>query len=300
MSVDSCARFLRLAAEDPHVRQRMKALTGVAEVIRFARAGGYDFTVRDLMVASSTAGPTDAPQTADTPQIVGRPKPSASGVYHYEYDLNELPGFAAIIDELPRLKIRPPTVDLARFQDAFREEDLRSTSLAPSGPEYAAWRERAAAEPPGDVRRDFHLINLDEHVTHDGYDAYLAAKTRVITALEDVFDAEVRFSGSMWYPPSAYRLWHTNEDQPGWRMYIVDFDGDFPDPGHTSFFRYQNPATGDLVTLRERPRMVRFFRIEQDPDRLLWHCIVNPTERHRWSFGFVVPDHWAERLPERS
>ena len=61
-----------------------------------------------------------------------------------------------------------------------------------------------------------------------------------------------------------------------------------------------NPATGELVTLRERPRMARFFKIEQEPDRLLWHCIVNPTERHRWSFGFVVPEHWAERLADHS
>ena len=300
MSVESCTRFLRLAAEDPHVRQQMKALTGIAEVIRLARAGGYDFTVRDLMVASSEAGHTDAPEAKDAPQVADRPKPRAGEVYHYEYDMSELPGFAAIIDELPRLKIQPSTVDLARFYGTFREEDLRSTSLAPSGPEYRAWRDRAAAESPGDARRDFHLVNLDEHVAHRGYDGYLAAKTRVVAALEDIFDADVRFSGSLWYPPSAYRLWHTNENQPGWRMYIVDFDGDFTDPGHTSFFRYQNPATGELVTLRERPRMVRLFKIEQDTDRLLWHCIVNPTERHRWSFGFVVPEHWTERLPERS
>ncbi|GAA4056595.1 Nif11-like leader peptide family natural product precursor [Actinomadura miaoliensis] len=309
MSVESCTRFLRLAVEDPQVRQQMKALTGVAEVIRLARAGGYDFTVRDLMVASSQAGHGDAPEATQTPkagessQAAERAKPRAGEVYHHEYDMSELPGFAEIIDELPRLKIKPSTVDLARFHDAFREEDLRSTSLAPSSPAYRAWRDRAAAESTdttGDTRRDFHLVNLDEHVAHPGYDGYLAAKTRVVAALEKVFGDDVRFSGSMWYPPSSYRLWHTNEDQPGWRMYIVDFDGDFADPGHTSFFRYQNPATGQLVTLRERPRMVRFFKIEQEPDRLLWHCIVNPTERHRWSFGFVVPEHWAERLAERS
>ena len=300
MSVESCTRFLRLAEEDPHVRQQMKALTGVTEVIRLARTGGYDFTVRDLTVASSKADHTNAPEAVDAPQVTERPKQGAAEVFHYEYDMSELPGFAAIVDELPELKIQPSTVDLAGFHDAFREEDLRSISLAPSGPGYRAWRDRVAAGPPGDPRRDFHLINLDEHVAHSGYDRYLAAKTRVVAALEDVFGTDVRFSGSMWYPPSAYRLWHTNENQPGWRMYIIDFDGDSIDPEHSSFFRYQNPTTGELVTLRERSRMVRFFKIEQDPDRLLWHCIVNPTECHRWSFGFVVPEHWTERLPERS
>lgn len=300
MSVESCTRFLRLAAEETHVQQQMKALTGVAEVIRLASGCGYDFTVRDLVVASSMAGHPDVSEAADAPQVTDRPKPEADGVYHYEYDMSELPGFAAIIDELPQLKIQPSTVNLARFHDAFRQEDLRSTSLAPSGPEYRAWRDRGAAETPGDTRRDFHLVNLDEHVTHPGYNRYLAAKTRVVAALEDIFGSDVRFSGSMWYPPSAYRLWHTNENQPGWRMYIIDFDGNATAPEHSSFFRYQNPATGELVTLRERARMVRFFKIEQDPNRLLWHCIVNPTERHRWSFGFVVPEHWTERLSERS
>lgn len=293
MSVESCAVFLRLADEDPQVRQQMKALTGVAEVIGFARAAGYDFTVRDLMVASSAVDPgPDVPGPANHAE----PGPGG-GVYHHEFDMSELPEFAAIIDELPRLKIRPSTVDLARFHDAFRADDLHSTSLAPSSPEYRAWHDRPA---DGGAGRDFHLINLDDHVAHPEYPSYLAAKTRVVGVLEDVLGGEVRFSGSMWYPPSAYRLWHTNKEQPGWRMYIVDFDDDFDDPDDTSFFRYQNPATGELVTLRERRRMVRLFKIEQEPDRLLWHCIANPTERHRWSFGFVVPDHWAERLPGRS
>ena len=36
--------------------------------------------------------------------------------------------------------------------------------------------------------------------------------------------------------------------------------------------------------------------VAQDPDRLFWHCIVNPSERHRWSFGFVVPDNWIDAI----
>jgi hypothetical protein len=37
--------------------------------------------------------------------------------------------------------------------------------------------------------------------------------------------------------------------------------------------------------------------VEQRPDKLFWHCIVNGAERNRWSFGFVVPDNWMSRLP---
>ncbi len=103
----------------------------------------------------------------------------------------------------------------------------------------------------------------------------------------------------MWYPPHSYRLWHTNETQPGWRMYVVDLDEPFENEHDTSFFRYQNPQTGQIVTLHEKPRIVRFFKAEQDPDRLFWHCIVNPTDRHRWSFGFVVPDDWQDKIRVR-
>jgi nitrogen fixation uncharacterized protein len=293
MSVEACVQFFQAADQDPQMRQQLKAMTGIAELIWLGRASGYAFDARDLAMASARSGPRVTPT---------RPAAAASGrtgIYHYEYSLDELPEFAPVVAELPRLKIKPSTVDLAAFADAFRAEDLHSTALPPGGPEYQRWREKVRAESAPADRRDFHLINLDDSVAHPEYDDYLAAKTRVVAALEDVFGDEVRFSGSMWYPPSGYRLWHTNEDQPGWRMYVIDVDEDFPDPGNTSFFRYQHPDTGELVTLRERPRMVRFFKIEQDPGRLFWHCIVNPTERHRWSFGFAIPDGWIDRLPVR-
>jgi hypothetical protein len=215
--------------------------------------------------------------------------------------MGKLPGFGAVIDELPNLKIKPPAVDLARFRETFRAHDLASTELAPASPQYRGWlaaRAERVAGQPGNP--DFHLVNLDDHVDHAGYDRYLAAKTRVLAALEDVLGDEVRFSGSMWYPPSSYRLWHTNEDQPGWRMYLIDFDDDPADSAPASFFRYQQPGGSELVTLPDRPRLVRFFKIEQDPGRLFWHCIVNATSRHRWSFGFAVPGTWLDAITARS
>ncbi|WP_289849576.1 Nif11-like leader peptide family natural product precursor [Actinoallomurus purpureus] len=241
--------------------------------------------------------------TASGTRAGSRARDTPAGLLHHEYRLTDLPGFEDVIEQLPHLKVRPQSVDIGWFQRTFREEDLRSTDRSPADPEYRAWHDALArtgwrdpATGPDGPRRDFHLVNLDEHVDHPGYEAYFAAKRRTIDALEAVFDTEVRFSGSLWYPPSSYRLWHTNETQPGWRMYIVDLDGPFTDPSRTSFFRYMNPRTEEIVTLRERPGMVRFFKAEQDPARLFWHCIVNPTARHRWSFGFVVPDDWPARL----
>lgn len=297
MTVDACVAFLHTAQEDPRLRQQMKAMTGIAELIRLGRSHGYQFDARDLAGASSAA--TSGPLSPSAP--ASRPRRETPTLTHYEYDMDKLPGFAAIAAELPKLKIRPPAVDLARFDETFREEDLASTDLAPASRGYRDWLDAVASEHADPcVNRDFHLVNLDDHVDHPGYDDYLTAKTRVISALEDVFGDEAHFSGSMWYPPSSYRLWHTNKDQPGWRMYIIDPDGEFADPERTSFFRYQHPESGELVTLRERPRMVRFFKIEQEPGRLFWHCIVNSTDRHRWSFGFTVPDAWHDAIHAQS
>lgn len=315
MSVDACAEFMHVADADPDLRIRMRAMTGVRELLRLARGHGYEFSALDLAAVSQASAETAAGPPAPPPSAPPRPggavpprpggavpprpggavPPAGTTVLHAEYDLDRLPGFGAVLDLLPRVKVRPPTVDLAAFADAFDPVDLASTDLAPSGPGYRSWQ-AGLPSASGGGRRDFHLVNLDDHVVHPGYDDYLDAKVRLVRALEEVFGPEVRFSGSMWYPPSSYRLWHTNEDQPGWRMYLIDFDGPFDDPSATSFFRYQRPGSDELVTLRERPRMARFFRIEQDPARLFWHCIVNPTLRHRWSFGFVVPDGWRAAL----
>jgi Nif11 domain len=290
MAVDSCAAFLRAAYADPCLRQQVKAMTTVTEVICLGGRSGYQFDASDLAVAScATGGPASG---------TSRPRPAREvpRLTHYEYDLDKLPGFAAVIDELPNLKIKPPAVNLAQFEDDLSAEDLASTGMLPASPQYLSWQaaRREQAGPGG--QRDFHLINLDEHVDHPGYDDYLAAKTRVVATLEDAFGDEVRFSGSMWYPPSSYRLWHTNSDQPGWRMYLIDFDGDLTDSEPASFFRYKQPGTSELVTLPDRPLLARFFKVEQEPSQLFWHCIVNATSRHRWSFGFAVPGTWLDAI----
>ncbi|MFC0039801.1 Nif11 family protein [Actinomadura rayongensis] len=294
MSVESCTEFLRVIGDDPGLRRQFRAMTGVAEMIRLGRVHGFAFDGGDLAAAAATDAA--ARLVPPAPRRAERPVP---GFHHYEFALEEIPGFAPVLDELPHLKIRPDTVDLDAFDRDFRADDLRSTSAAPASAEFARWRTGAGAPAGPNDARHFHLVNLDDHVDHPAYDGYLAAKNRTVAALEKVFGDEVRFSGSMWYPPSSYRLWHTNESQPGWRMYLIDFDAPFDDPADTSFFRYQRPGTSELVTLPERPRLARFFRIGQEPERLFWHCIVNPTRRHRWSFGFVVPDSWTDALEAR-
>lgn len=295
MSIAACIAFLRDAGTSEELKQSMKAVTDTREVIALGQKYGYAFDVDDLLAASSSLSAENGSHNTTSQQA--RP-----AFYHYEFAMDQLPGFAGVIREMSNLLIKPSSVDLRLYAHCFRDDDFHFTSLSPASPEFQQrYQEIMHARQetsPGEFRRDFHLVNLDQHVDHPQYEPYFQAKTRMISLLEGFFGGEVRFSGSMWYPPQAYRLWHTNETQPGWRMYLIDFDEPAGDPAGTSFFRYMNPESKEIVTLTERPRLVRFFKIEQEREKLFWHCIVNATTRNRWSFGFAVPENWLERCAQ--
>lgn len=310
MSVDSCTAFFAEAKRDPELGQTFKAITDTRELIALGKWRGYTFDAQELTAASAphadgqpaAASGSAAASGAAARRGAAEPKPAAESRFcHYEFSMTQIPGLRGAVTELANLTIKPATVDLGRYEQAFREDDLRWTGMSPAAPAFAEYYQDVMRSQQGTgsqqfSRRDFHLVNLDQQVDAPGYAAYLLAKIRMISALEAFFGAELRFSGSMWYPPFGYRLWHTNETQPGWRMYLIDFDEDIPERDNTSFFRYMNPHTKEIVTLRDRPKLMRFFKIEQRKDRLFWHCIVNGAARNRWSFGFAVPDSWLSKL----
>jgi hypothetical protein len=302
MSVDSCRTFLERTRSDADLDQLLRAVTDPLELVALGHRHGYSFGIQDIAVASSTLA---ADEGSPPPAAERTPEPDGKGettFCHYELDLTGVAGLEPILAELPNLTVKPPSVDLEEYRASFRDDDLAWTSMSPAEPGFKRRYEEIMADDAGQEHggRAFHLVNLDQHVDDPLYEGYFEAKTRLLGHLEHVFGPEVRFSGSMWYPPFAYRLWHTNETQPGWRMYLLDFDEEIAPSDTRSFFRYMNPHTTEIVTLQDRPRMLRFFKVEQAEDRLFWHCIVNGAERNRWAFGFVVPDDWQSRLPDEA
>ncbi len=303
MSVDAYTTFLEQTQREPDLGQFLRAITDTRELIVLGRKHGYSFDLQDIMAASSARSREETVLSSGLPQVSDADAGGETTICSYEFNLSDIPDLQPVLAELANLTIKPSTVDLDRFHASFRRDDLEWTSMSPAASEFErCYEEVMAPHWNGQVehefsRRDFHLVNLDQHVDHPLYERYFEAKTRTIAHLERIFGSEVKFSGSMWYPPFAYRLWHTNETQPGWRMYLIDFDEEIPASDTRSFFRYMNPHTKEIVTLPDRPRMLRFFKVEQRKDRLFWHCIVNRADRNRWSFGFVVPDDWRSRLP---
>ncbi|WP_414583113.1 Nif11-like leader peptide family natural product precursor [Scytonema sp. PCC 10023] len=311
MSNQAFLEFYEASLKTEELLEQMKAITSPQEIIKLGRRNGYCFTLEDMVQASTTYAKENSQKGEENGIAVSlknseaKPSENSTRFYHYEFDFLALEGFEEIAREFEKLKIKPSTVDMDLYEKSFREDDFNFASLSPAAPEFqqqyneimAPWLNSNISFPKAErVQRHFHLINLDLHVEHPLYEEYFVTKFKILKLLENYFETEIRFSGSLWYPPNAYRLWHTNESQPGWRMYLIDFDNFQSIENEKSFFRYMNPDTKEVVTLYEKPKIVRFFKVEQEPERLFWHCIVNATKSNRWSFGFVVPDNWMSKL----
>ncbi|MGI2904118.1 Nif11-like leader peptide family natural product precursor [Tolypothrix sp. VBCCA 56010] len=302
MSKEAVINFYEAIFNSSELKQEVKAITRPEELTKLGARNGYYFTIEDITQADASYAPKNNkplfPTDSDTDVSNKFPQ-----FYHYEFEFSEIPGFEEIAQEFEKLKIKPSTVDLNLYEQNFREEDLKSTYVSPASPGFKQMYDELqnsyldVPEPkPEYAWCPFHLINLDVYVEHPLYEDYFRAKVKLLKLLEDYFATQVRFSGSLWYPPNSYRLWHTNETQPGWRMYLVDFDYFQAKDEGEAFFRYMNPKTKELVTLEEKPKVVRFFKIEKEPSKLFWHCIANTTNLNRWSFGFQIYSKWMEKL----
>ena len=88
------------------------------------------------------------------------------------------------------------------------------------------------------------------------------------------YGIRVKPSGLFWMPPNGYCGWHTNSNHLGERFYLVWVNED-----NKSFFRYENPNTGEIVTKWEKKgwQLNRFHPPQ-------WHCVASWTDRI--SIGF--------------
>ncbi len=304
MSQEAILHLYEKISESEEMKQQIRAVTTYRELVKLGEMYGCYFTAEDIAKASTDYNQQNNQEIAMSNSVSFLSKKSHQNL-HYDFKCSDIPKFSEIASEFEKLKIKPSTVDINHFESFFKKDDLNFTSISPAEVAFNCRYEEIVSsdmslqelEPnPEYTKRSFHLINLDLHVEHQLYKEFFLTKVRIVKCLENIFETEVRFSGSLWYPPSSYRLWHTNETQPGWRMYWIDFDGFESNKTEKSFFRYMNPQTKELVTLNEQPKIVRFFRVESDADKLFWHCIANTTKFNRWSFGFLIPDNWMEKL----
>ncbi len=92
---------------------------------------------------------------------------------------------------------------------------------------------------------------------------------------------KARLSGKMIYPPGGWMGWHTNSDQPGWRLYV-----NYVHEGGRSFFRWWDGAA-IRSDHDDRGLNFRLFRVRAEPHPL-WHCVY--AGEWRLSMGYFLDE----------
>lgn len=328
MELENFIQFCKAVTTQKELREKFWSITNYREIISLGSSYGFYFSLEDIMSALKYFQITSFSQLINqlvhskifnnierNASILKNSSVQKNNCVHlndnfsvtapFEYNFLEIPGFKEIAEEFNNLKIMPDTVNLSIYEENFREEDFYFASIPPNSHEFQKYYE-AIKKQNSEINlftinheymmRGIHLVNLDLHVQHNFYREYFMAKVRITKAVSKFFEADVKLTGSFWYPPNGYRTWHTNQDTPGWRMYLIDFDCYEPNLDGQSYFRYMCPYTYKLSTLLDKPKLARFFRVENNENKLFWHCIVNATKANRWSFGFKIPDDWINKF----
>ena len=208
----------------------------------------------------------------------------SDGVFDLDSSILDEATRAAALDCIARQKVAARTA-----KGAFRP-DIDAANECVSEPALA--RILGAGEDVHGIATDRSISNVVSFRFTDKQDAIAdgaveesrrkvdALVANLIRRLFDGGDAlDVVSSGHFWYPPGSYMGWHTNSKVPGWRIYInyAETEGD-------SFFRYRDPANGEIVTLLDKHWNLRLFRITRDNP--VWHTVYSNT--NRFSLGYMV------------
>lgn len=95
----------------------------------------------------------------------------------------------------------------------------------------------------------------------------------------------------MVYPKGGYMGWHHNANAPGYNILLS-----WSEKG-LGFFRYQDPATKEIVTIDDKPGWtckVGYYGPFREPDKMYWHC-ASAEHEERMTLGYIIPHEgmWA-------
>src|SRR3954447_14079325 len=98
MSIESCVNFLHEASVSDKIKQQMKATTDTQEIIVLGKKHGYTFDVPDLMAAANSLNGGNGNGNGSHPTSPQSQSTTATGsaFYHYEFDMEQIPGFEEI------------------------------------------------------------------------------------------------------------------------------------------------------------------------------------------------------------
>lgn len=87
-----------------------------------------------------------------------------------------------------------------------------------------------------------------------------------------------------WYPPGGFVAWHTNWDATAYQiLFTWSKDGN-------GYFRYLDNATGEIVTIQDKPGWQcrwYYFGRKDEPENICWHSAYCGSERMTLAYKFV-------------
>ena len=90
----------------------------------------------------------------------------------------------------------------------------------------------------------------------------------------------VKKTGFFAYPPNGFYGWHTNNNNPGERLYIV-----YADEDKKSFFRFYDSDQNKIVTQWDQ-KGINIKRFNISIEKPFWHCVGSYC--NRISAGFKL------------
>ena len=130
---------------------------------------------------------------------------------------------------------------------------------------------------------DYHKAKDNKNLIHIDRSFTKKYNSKFIYFLQKKFlKSSILLSGHFLYPKNGYMGWHTNADTPYLRCYITySENGD-------SYFKYRDPITKEIITDKDNLGWtLRYFKISNKIDELLWHCVYSNTTRISMGYRII-------------
>lgn len=111
---------------------------------------------------------------------------------------------------------------------------------------------------------------------------FIELKQRLMRSAARMLPECARLSGGFYYPPNAIMSWHTDQHQPGYRLYLTFADDGYLD---SAFHVIMDERVERHLDIGYGARL--FGGPGGSPN--LWHCVVGGS-RPRWSLGIWMSD----------
>ena len=129
---------------------------------------------------------------------------------------------------------------------------------------------------------DYHKAKDNKKLIHIDRSFTKKYNSKFIYFLQKKFpSSSILLSGNFLYPKNGYMGWHTNSDTPYLRCYIT-----YSENGDSYFKYYDQLTKKTIVDMDNIGWTLRYFKISNKSDELLWHCVYSNT--NRISIGYRI------------